>query len=71
MMESRHRDVCSGHHYHGILFYLLLLVAIDQWRETLAKVFSVLTIGVFAAYDLTSYANGLREYQYCERGLNP
>lgn len=47
--------------YAGILFYLLLLVAIDQWRTPLAKIIPILIIGMFAAYGLTSYANGARE----------
>jgi hypothetical protein len=43
--------------YAGILFFLLLLVAVDQWRAPLAKVVSILTVGASAAYGLASYAN--------------
>lgn len=45
----------------GILSFLLLLVAIDQWRAPLAKVIAILVIGAFAMYGVTSYANGARE----------
>ena len=47
--------------YAGILFYLLLLVAVDQWRRFLAKIIAILIVGVFAVYGLASYANGARD----------
>jgi hypothetical protein len=41
--------------YAGILLLLLLLVAIDQLRSPLAKVFATLFIAAFSAYGLLSY----------------
>jgi hypothetical protein len=55
MIEERHLR------YAGILFYLLLLVAFDQWRAPFSKAITILIVGVLAAYGLTSYANGARE----------
>ncbi|MFZ0422353.1 MAG: hypothetical protein WAL80_05700 [Xanthobacteraceae bacterium] len=48
--------------YAGILSFLLLLVAIDQWQAPLAKVIPILIVATFAAYGLTSYANAAREF---------
>lgn len=47
--------------YVGILSYLLLLVAIDQWRSSFPRVILTLIVGTFSVYGLTSYANGVRE----------
>lgn len=47
--------------YAGILFFLLLLVAIDQWRGSLARVIPIVIVGMFAIYGLISYVNGVRE----------
>jgi len=47
--------------YAGILFFLLLLVAIDQWRGLLARIIAILIVGFFAAYGLSSYAKAARE----------
>jgi hypothetical protein len=47
--------------YAGILFYLLLLVAVDQWHGSLIRVIPILIVGIFAVYGLSSYANGARE----------
>jgi hypothetical protein len=47
--------------YAGILFFLLLLVALDQWRSLVAKSFAVIGVGAFALYGISSYANGARE----------
>ncbi len=46
--------------YAGILLFLLLLVAIDQWRPPL-KALGPLLVGAFAVYGLTSYAVSARE----------
>jgi hypothetical protein len=46
--------------YVGILFFLLLLVALDQWRRPLAKAIPILIVAVFAVYGLASYASALR-----------
>ncbi|HZM85927.1 MAG TPA: hypothetical protein VFF31_05145, partial [Blastocatellia bacterium] len=48
--------------YAGILFLLLMLVAINQWRESLAKAVTILIVGSFAVYGLTSYVNIAREF---------
>ena len=45
--------------YAGILFFLLLLVAIDQWRVTLARVVPILIVGMFTVYGLTVYVHEL------------
>ena len=42
--------------YIGILFFLLLLVAMDQWRRPLAKAIPTLIVAAFAVYGLASYA---------------
>jgi hypothetical protein len=47
--------------YAGILFLLLVLVAMDQWRASWAKIVPILIVGSFAVYGLISYANGARE----------
>ncbi len=47
--------------YAGILFFLLLLVAIDQWRGLLARIIAMLIVGFFGAYGLSSYAKAARE----------
>lgn len=47
--------------YAGILFFLLLLVALDQWRTLVAKGLVLMGVGAFAVYGLTSYAVGARE----------
>jgi hypothetical protein len=48
--------------YAGIIFFLLLLVALDQWHTSLAvKVVPTLIIGSFSVYGLVSYVNGVRE----------
>ena len=47
--------------YVGILFFLLLLVAVDQWRVRAIKGLALASIGAFAAYGLFSYANGAGE----------
>jgi hypothetical protein len=46
--------------YAGILFFLVFLVAIDQWRLPL-KALAPLFTGAFAVYSLTSYALSARE----------
>ena len=51
--------------YAGILFFLLLLVAMDQWRGSLARVVPMLIVGMFSVYGLTVYAHELmRGRQY-------
>jgi hypothetical protein len=47
--------------YAGILFFLLLLVALDHWRTTAARIIAVAVVGAFAVYGLTSYAAGARD----------
>src|SRR5262249_13382835 len=42
--------------YAGILFFLLLLTAIDQWRVRFAKVLACLVVLVLGLYGLRSYA---------------
>jgi hypothetical protein len=46
--------------YAGILFFLLLLVALDR-RAPLSKVIAILIVGMFGVYGLTSFVNGERE----------
>jgi hypothetical protein len=53
--------------YAGILFFLLLLVAIDQWHAIWGKVVATGIVAVFALYGLASYAHGTRELT---RGLH-
>lgn len=47
--------------YAGILFFLLLLVALDQWRGPVAKAIPILIVGGFAAYGLASHAKAVRD----------
>ena len=47
--------------YPGILFFLLLLIALDQRRTLVAKGLTLIGVGVFAMYGLVSYANGARK----------
>ena len=54
-LEERHLR------YSGVIFFLLVLVAIDQWRAPVAKACVLLMLGAFAAYGLISYAHGVRE----------
>jgi hypothetical protein len=42
--------------YAGILFFLLFLIALDQWPNLAARGLTLLIFGVFAAYGLTLYA---------------
>jgi hypothetical protein len=42
--------------YAGILFFLLFLVALDQWPKLAARSLTLIIFGVFAAYSPTSYA---------------
>jgi hypothetical protein len=43
--------------YSGIIFFLLFLVAMNQWRVSVAKSCTLLVVGAFAAYGLISYAH--------------
>ena len=54
-LEERHLR------YSGVIFFLLVLVAIDQYRAPVAKACVLLMLGAFAAYGLISYAHGVRE----------
>jgi hypothetical protein len=47
--------------YAGILFFLLLLVAVDHWHVPVVKGLAMAGVGAFAVYGLISYANGARE----------
>jgi hypothetical protein len=47
--------------YSGIIFFLLFLVAMDEWRVSVAKSCAVLVVSAFAAYGLISYARGALE----------
>jgi hypothetical protein len=48
-LEDRHLR------YSGIIFFLLFLVAMDQWRVPMARSCALLVIGAFAAYGLGFY----------------
>lgn len=54
-------------YYAGILFFLLLLVAMDQWRGFAARATSVLIVGVFVAYGLTAYAHEAMRSRHYDR----
>jgi hypothetical protein len=47
--------------YAGILSFLLLLVALDQWRAWAGKALTLIGVGAFAVYGLASFANGERQ----------
>ena len=49
-LEDRH------FRYAGILFFLLLLTAIDQWRFRFAKLFASLIVIVFGLYGLSNFS---------------
>jgi hypothetical protein len=44
--------------YSGIIFFLLFLVAMDQWQAPAAKTCALLVVVAFAIYGLSSYARG-------------
>lgn len=46
--------------YAGILSFLLLLIAADQWRNKFARAITVLLVAGFSTYGLASYTSGLR-----------
>ncbi len=48
--------------YSGIIFFLLFLVAMDQWRVTVAKSCALLVVSAFAVYGLISYTQGTLEF---------
>jgi hypothetical protein len=45
--------------YVGMLFFLLLLVAMDQWHWRLARGIPILIVGMFTVYGLTMYARDI------------
>jgi hypothetical protein len=47
--------------YIGILFLLLLLVALDQEGGWVGRALAIIVIAAFGAYGLLSYASGVRE----------
>ncbi len=47
--------------YAGILFFLLLLVAVDQWRVRSAKWLALVGVVVIGIYGLRSYVSDARE----------
>jgi hypothetical protein len=51
-LEERHLR------YSGIMFFLLFLVAMDQWRVSVARSCALLVVGAFAVYGFISYARG-------------
>lgn len=54
-------------YFAGILFFLLLLVAMDQWRGFLARAAPILIVGTFAAYGLTAYAHQIMRNRHYDR----
>jgi len=44
-------------YFAGILSFLLLLVAMDQWHGSLTRIIPILLVGMFAAYGVTAYAH--------------
>jgi hypothetical protein len=54
-LEERHLR------YSGVIFFLLFLVAIDQWPAPVAKGCVLLMLGAFAVYGLISYSHGVSE----------
>jgi hypothetical protein len=54
-------------YFVGILFFLLLLVAMDQWRGLLARAIPILTVGMFAAYGLTASAHEMMRKHHYDR----
>jgi hypothetical protein len=44
-------------YYAGIPFFMLLLIAADQWRSAWARAVPILAVGLFAIYGVTAYAH--------------
>ncbi len=52
-------------YYAGILSFLLLLVAMDQWRASSTRVVPLFLVGLFAVYGMVAYAHeALRSRNY-------
>jgi len=54
-------------YYAGILFFLMLLVAMDQRRGFVARAIPILIVGAFAAYGLTAYAHEAMRSRHYDR----
>jgi hypothetical protein len=55
-------------YYAGIPFFLLLLIAADQWRNAWARVIPIFAVGLFAIYGVTAYAHEAMRNRHYDRG---
>jgi hypothetical protein len=54
-------------YYAGIPFFLLVLIAADQWRSTWARAVPILAVGLFAIYGVTAYAHEAMRSRHYDR----
>ena len=54
-------------YFAGSLSFLLLLVAMDQWRNYLARIIPIMIVGTFSVYGLTAYAHEMIRNRHYDR----